>query len=484
MAVSIRKPILVGGVSLSMMLWFWNSWQQSLMEVGEFGFWGMLALGGGWWWWQKRSSKLLPEETVIAPLDRAAMTEAITQVESVLEVVAKEVGESAISPLQQQLSQLSIDSEWEQLQLTIMGGQGVGKTSLEQLLAARESSIKLNFVETALDGTQAAEILNSDLVLYVVTGDLTDSQWQTLQQLHRSRQRILIIFNQQDRYSSDERIILLHQLRHRVSSIIRAEDVLKAAAAPQMVKVRQHQADGGVQEWQEQPEPDVEGLYERLDKILSQEQQQLVWANTWRQAMAIKAQAKEILNQDRRARALPLIEKYQWIAAATAFANPVPSLDLLAGAAISTQAAIDLGAIYQQKFSLTQAQTITGILGKQMVQLGIVEISTQTIGNLLKSNAMTYAAGGAIQGVSAAYLMRLAGLSLIEYWQEQEINTTSEQINGEGLAGKLKQVFEQTRRVDLLRGFVQQALAHFSSQKSNPASKEGNLVQGAGVEPA
>jgi uncharacterized protein (DUF697 family) len=62
------------------------------------------------------------------------------------------------------------------------------------------------------------------------------------------------------------------------------------------------------------------------------------------------------LNQVRRDRALPIIEQYQWIAAAAAFANPVPALDLLATAAISAQVVSDLGAIYQQKFSLQQAQ--------------------------------------------------------------------------------------------------------------------------------
>ncbi len=89
---------------------------------------------------------------------------------------------------------------------------------------------------------------------------------------------------------------------------------------------------------------------------------------------------------------------------------------------------VDLGAIYQQKMSLEQAKTAMATLGKMMVQLGMVEVTTQALGTILKGNAITYIAGGTVQGIGAAYLTRLAGLTLIEYFQEQEIN---EQLNTE-----------------------------------------------------
>jgi uncharacterized protein (DUF697 family) len=85
-----------------------------------------------------------------------------------------------------------------------------------------------------------------------------------------------------------------------------------------------------------------------------------------------------------------VIEQYQWIAAAAAFANPVPALDLLATAAISAQVVTDLGEIYQQKFSLQQAQAAAKTLGSLMLKLGLVELSTQTIGTILKGNAFTH----------------------------------------------------------------------------------------------
>jgi len=83
-------------------------------------------------------------------------------------------------------------------------------------------------------------------------------------------------------------------------------------------------------------------------------------------------------------------------------------LDPLATAAINAQLVMELGAIYQQKFSL-QAQAVAGTLGK-ILKLGLVELSPKQ--SLLSSRAtrLHFVAGGAVQGVSAAYLTHLAGL--------------------------------------------------------------------------
>jgi uncharacterized protein (DUF697 family) len=245
------------------------------------------------------------------------------------------------------------------------------------------------------------------------------------------------------------------------------------------VKVRQHQADASVQEWLEPQKPDLTALSDRLTQILAQEAQQLVWATTIRAAMILKAEVKSQLNKVRRDRALPIIEQYQWISAAAAFANPVPVLDLLATAAISSQLVIELGEIYQQKFSLQQAQTAAKTLGSLMLKLGLVELSTQTIGGILKSNAFTYVAGGAVQGVSAAYLTRLAGLSLIEYFQEQEqseTTATGQPFNFERIGQKLQKVFQQNQRTTFLQGFVKAVVARILPQSQSEITDSGTAA--------
>jgi uncharacterized protein (DUF697 family) len=256
---------------------------------------------------------------------------------------------------------------------------------------------------------------------------------------------------------------------------LEAEDVVAIASNPSPIKVRQHQSDASVQEWMEAQTPAVTTLTERLSNIITQEGQKLVWATTLRTVMMLKTEVKAALNQVRRDRALPIIEQYQWVAAAAAFANPVPALDLLATAAISAQIVTDLGAIYQQKFSLPQAQATAKTLGSLMLKLGVVELSTQAISSILKGHAFTYVAGGAMQGVSAAYLTRLAGLSLIEYFQEQEeCQSSGQAFNLERLGQKLQLVFQQNQRTAFLQGFVKQVVGRLTPEvtSSQPTASE------------
>jgi uncharacterized protein len=472
MATQLRKPILVGGMAICLLLGLWDSLHEKIIAVGEWSIWGAIALGMLFWMLQKNSSnKLAP--VILSPLKRETVEAAIARAQNAIATLEVEASQD-ISFLKQQLSQLPESFNRQTLQLAIAGAKGTGKTALKQVLESQKLAENIEWVETppffaATEDTTAKETaLASDLVLFLTTGDLTESERQMLEQMIRLHQRMILLFNKQDRYIPEEKEEILQQLRQRVREIIPTEDVIAIASAPNSVKVKQHQEDGSVREWMEVQPAQIDPLSDRLKQILSQKRDQLVLNATWREAIDLKEKAKTILNEVRRERAIPAIEQYQWIAAATAFANPVATLDLLATATVNAQMFVDLGAIYQQKFSLSQAQTASGTIGKLMVQLGVVELSTQTIGSLLKSNAVTYVAGGAVQGISAAYLTRLAGLSAIEYFQEQEIGIASgDGLNLERLTQKLKQVFETNQRSSFLQSFVKQAVVRF---QSNPLS--------------
>jgi len=167
----------------------------------------------------------------------------------------------------------------------------------------------------------------------------------------------------------------------------------------------------------------------------------------------------------RRDRALPLIDQAQWIVATTAFANPFPALDLLAAAAINAQMVMDLSKLYQQKFSLNQAKTVATTMASLMVKLGVVEISTQAIATVLKTNVVTYIAGGLLQGVSAAYLTRLAGLTLIEYFEGDIPDGT---VKRDLLQQIMEKIFQQNQRIPFLQAFVKQAVDKLKSTTLTP----------------
>lgn len=488
MAVKLRRPILVGGVGLSFSLWMLQSLHHSLGQVGEFGVIGAIALGGALLLARQGKAKNI-EISPSKPLEREIVEKEIALANTAVTQLAVETENhpsfckdaiNHVSTMRERVGRLRAELDRKEICVAVTGGKSAGKTTLMQQLQLSALAIEklpgtsLKFRETpalfvGTDGDESAEktaiemAIASDLVLFVAAGDITAPEFKTLQQLEAAKQKTVLVFNKQDQYLPEERATILEQLRYRMP------DAVAIAASPSPLKVRQHQADGSCQEWMEQPNPEIAQLTGKLSEILAQESQQLVWATTIRAAGAVKAEAKTLLNQVRRDRALPQIEQYQWIAAAAAFANPVPALDLLATGAINAQLVMELSAIYQQKFSLEQAKAVAGTMGSLMLKLGLVELSTQTISGILKTNAITFVAGGLLQGVSAAYLTRLAGLSLIEYLQEQDVVLAEGRpLNLHRLGETLQKVFQQNQRVAVLQSFVGQTMARILPESSQP----------------
>ena len=495
MTIKLRKPILIGGIGLSLLLWLLDSFQNALAEVGEVGAIAVLALGSGWWLLQKSSSQS-PLEKTTTPVSRETVEKAIaagTSIIAQIEAEGKATSSIAIGPLKERSQQLIAELDRQELRLAVTGGKATGKTKLVQLLQGSldnfaEGLSPANIIETSPlfrdlsekkegapdnnpdNNKELERVKASDLVLFVTAGDLTDPEFQTICQLVEAGVQSVVVWNKQDQYLEEQQPAVLQQVRSRLEGTLDSEDVVATSAAPAAVKVRQHQPDGSVQEKIEQPAAEIGQLVARLSKIAAEEREKLILASTGRQAEALKLEAKTALNEVRRDRAMPIVEQYQWVAAAAAFANPVSALDLLAAGAITAQLVIDVGNIYGQKFSLEQGKVIATTLAELTIKLGIVELSTSAIAAVLKSNAVTFVAGGVVQGVSAAYLTRLAGLSAIAYFQALEPNAEVTGPNLEKLGKTVQTIFEQNKRQEFWLSFVKQVTSHLVPESKKSAS--------------
>ena len=463
--MKLQRPILVGGLGLSFSLWMLNSWHDSIVQVGEFGLLSALAVGGGLWLFKKNLPQLGEQLNDIVA-DRASVEKAIAQTEVIINQLAQEATDHPyLAILREKLAQLPLELNRKEIAVTVTGGKYVGKSTVIEVLNNAQilPEISWHFEETVplfsavgenSDQVTLSAMQKSDFVLFLTNGDLTDSEFQVLQQLKASKQATLLVFNKQDQYQPDERATILQSLKQRMGL-----NTVATAASPVPVKVRKHENDGSFQEWMERPAPDVQQLTQQLGEVLAKQGEQLVCHATNRKVLLLKAEAKNCLNGVRRDRSTPIIEQYQWIAAAAAFANPLPALDILATAAINGQMVMDLGNIYQQKISLEQAQQVAGTMGSLMLKLGLVELSTKAVTSILKTNLATFIAGGMVEGVSAAYLTRVAGLSLVEYFEQQEIALESgNALNLDKLRQVLETVFQQNQKLAVLEAFVKQGV--------------------------
>lgn len=477
-----QRPILWGGLGLTASAWLVSWVYPGAAHLGETMMWGSIALGSGLWWFRQTRKQPLDLSPDVQPLDRAGLEREFAAVERWLQQLTTEQSHlsqadtESVAAFKNQLETLRQVGDRTQLQLAIVGGNASGKTVLAQTLAqtaalqpadAPQIADVIDLPTAGLESTEA--LTPADLVVFLVNGDVTDSELTTMKRLQRDRHQLIVAFNKQDQYLPDERPLVLQQIRERVLGVVPAQDVVAIAAAPAPIKVRQHQADGTVQEHMEQPEADVAGLVQRLADMLQTSAAERVLATTYRQAVTLKTTIKTEVNRLRRDRALPQIEQAQWVAAGIAFATPVPSLDLLATASANAQLVMDLGQIYQQKLSFEQAKAIASTLAELMLKLGVVELASQSITPLLKSHAATFVAGGMVQGVSAAYLTRMAGLSLVEYFEEQEAtNLAATGVQRDRLMQKLQAVFQANQRSAFLQTLVSQAIQRLKPATNAP----------------
>jgi GTPase SAR1 family protein len=468
----LKKPLVVGGIGLSALLGLWSTTHSAEQPWGQWSLWILSGLGLLIWRWQRRRQT--------SPEQRQTLTPEILQ-------TAVAHGEKLLARRQAQAPALVLEDLAQELQTLrqspiqpgalngiVLGEKRSGKTSLLNLLPSQlalgegEKPLILNWQVVAAETppeTMAQSMTEAHWVLVLTTGDLTSAQWQVLEFLQAHHHHWQLLFNKQDIYPIGDRQTLWDQLQHQVNQLGNPNPVIPISAAPQPIQIRRYLADGQWETDQEIPPPDLGNLVSQLQQQATEQWESLVLGQQWRRCRGIGQQVEQRWQENRRTLALPLVEQAQWLAAGTALVNPVANLDLLAAIAINGQLVWDLGELYHQKISLSQAQTVAKEMGAILIKLGMVELSTQALGALLKSQPLTYLAGGALQGLSAAYLTRIAGLSLITFLESQNPDLSEPQWDWQKLTAVVKQTFEQNQRRAVLQGFF-----HHARQQLSPAS--------------
>ncbi|MEA5451435.1 YcjF family protein [Leptolyngbya sp. CCNP1308] len=465
----LKRPLLVGGLGLSASLALLGSTHINPLDSST--LLSAIALGSGLWWWRRGVPTPAAPKPIAPPVvDRSRVENELATLSALIDTLAQEAelaGQVAqvsetLTTYRQGNQDLGTDLDRPTLRVAIAGEPRTGKTTLLTLLTAQtdsssEENAPLNFEEVALTATP--DWLDYDGLLLITDGDITDSALTLLRERAIAGQGAVLVFNKQDHYDAADQETILTQLQQRVATLPATVPVVTAAAAPRAIKVRRHQADGTFTETMETPEPALAGLQAALDRAFVAERSTLVAATVLRHSQALRQRVQTDINRLRRDRALPLIDQLQWVAGAAAFANPVPTLDLLATVAINGQLILDLGKIYGFNLTLNEAKTAAGTLASLTVKLGLVELSTQVLTAVLKSHFATYVAGGLVQGLSAAYLTRMAGLSLVDYFEQAALaGTPARDLSWEAIAQRLQTTIQQNRQLSLLQTLAKQGI--------------------------
>lgn len=289
----------------------------------------------------------------------------------------------------------------------------------------------------------------ADLLLFVIDDDLRQSEYTLARSLLQMGKRLLVVFNKVDRYPEDELAEILARVRSRFQDVLAPEDIVDVAAAPQPISL------GGGEVTQ--MEPDLWPLEQRLTAVLRAEGADLVADTILLRSQRLGAKARQLIDTQRRQQADRVIDRYQWISAGVVAATPVPMVDLLATAAVNAQMVVELGRVYQCDLTLEEGKELALALARTLTSLGIVKGAMHLLSVGLQANIATAIASRAVQGVSAAYLTRIAGKSFIDYFRQDQ------DWGDGGIGAVVQQQFQINQRETFIREFAQAAIAHLKA---------------------
>ncbi|MEN8179806.1 MAG: GTPase, partial [Pseudomonadota bacterium] len=193
----------------------------------------------------------------------------------------------------------------------------------------------INEVEGESREQLAREVVSrSDLVLFVVDGDLTDTEIDALRSVVAQHRPVLLILNKSDRYTRDERDALLSSIRRHTQGLVDAQNVVTAAADPAMQQVIRVD-EAGNETWSERrPPPNIANVQERLWQILETEGKTLAALNASLFAGQLSDQVGQRVLTARRTLGQRVISSYCIGKGVAVAINPVPVADLVAAALV------------------------------------------------------------------------------------------------------------------------------------------------------
>jgi GTPase len=241
-----------------------------------------------------------------------------------------------------------------------------------------------------------------DLILFIIAGDITELELQTLSQLRTAGKPILLVFNKVDRYPDADKLAIYAKIRdERVREILSPNEIIMVAAAP--VAIRADRREDGTMGVSYHPgKPEVTALKWRIVEILQREGKSLAALNAMLAADRIQTQLID-RKMDRRDEAANDIIWQSVMTKSIAIAlNPIVAADIIAGTAIDIAMMIRLSKFYGIPMTRSGATKLLQTMAMGMGGLTISELAV----NLGLSG---------IKGLLAIFAPATGGISIAPY---------------------------------------------------------------------
>ena len=260
----------------------------------------------------------------------------------------------------------------------------------------------------------------SDLVIFVIDGDITDTELQALKAAIAEGRPILLALNKSDLYTSSELDALLASVRDKTTGVIDPNFVIAVAAQPRPQMIVESDEAGNEREFERHRDPDIATLRLRLWEILEAEGKTLAALNASLFASDLSDQVGRRILAARQELGEKLVRTYCVAKGIAVAFNPIPVADLFAAAFIDIGMVVHLSKVYGLPLNKQEAGSIVKvIMAESAALMGTVWAlhfvsSALKVGTIGLSTILTAGAQGAI----AYYSTYLVGQAAAKYLAE------------------------------------------------------------------
>ncbi len=256
-----------------------------------------------------------------------------------------------------------------------------------------------------------------DLILFVVDGDITDTELEALKLLQSPARPMLLVLNKADRYTNEECNTLLNKLSERTAGLVDAENIVAASAQPQRRRVIRIDAEGQEFESVQLLPPNLAAVKARIAALLDREGRTISALNAGLMASKMSDQVGKRLIEVRAEVANTLVHTYSLTKGVAVGLNPIPVADLVAAAGLDVALVVHLSRVYGLPLTKIEAgQLIANICAQLALLMGAIW-GVHLVASALKglSVGLSTALTAGAQGALAYYATMLTGKAAEKY---------------------------------------------------------------------
>jgi small GTP-binding protein len=318
-----------------------------------------------------------------------------------------------------------------------------------------EGKVQVELIDTPgldeIDGQVRAQMARdvahqSDLILFVVAGDITRTEYKALSELRKTRKPLILVFNKIDLYPEQDRQAIYQQLQQLAAgekekgrvgegempstsntpslmpnapfpmpNALSPDDIVMVAAEPMPLPVRIEWPDGRITNEWETPPPQVEELQQKILNILNREGRSLLALNALIQARDAQANIASKTLDSRQKAAEDLIWEFAKYKALAVAVNPFAFLDLLGGMVADLALIRSLARLYGLPMTGYEAGKLWKTILLSAGGLLLSEMGSSLVLGISKSAGAAAGAAGDGGGITAYAGAAVAQASLAGY---------------------------------------------------------------------